>query len=254
MRVAAMCTVSVLSLTALAGDAAAQQSGSTVCARPWAIADRWIDNHDETEPIDQIWTPDDTFERLDAQGNLLPDADVYLPPSSPGSVGFSLEDIGMAVFLKIGDASAAAKPGSPFAVDIGNAGGGGAAYRTAIAFCDPAAPTTVMFGESLTLLKGNLHGPTIQGATDLIGLDPTAYWDVANRTINESCAENPTPCAPFSPRLGVVAAYDPDAFEQSLAQSGSPQLRVSNVVGVFIEGYYDGYVIGRLVPVPVVQP
>jgi hypothetical protein len=36
--------------------------------KPWAIADKWIDNHDVTDPIDQIWTPDDTFETVDANG------------------------------------------------------------------------------------------------------------------------------------------------------------------------------------------
>jgi hypothetical protein len=38
-------------------------SAQSACSRPWAIADRWIDNHDETEPIDQTWTPDDPLRR-----------------------------------------------------------------------------------------------------------------------------------------------------------------------------------------------
>jgi hypothetical protein len=54
-------------------------SAHSACVRPWAIVDKWIDNHDETEPIDQTWTPDDTFETVDAQGNPLLDADVYNP-------------------------------------------------------------------------------------------------------------------------------------------------------------------------------
>ena len=96
--------------------AAAAQS---VCMKPWATADKWIDNHDETEPIDQIWTPDDTFDTVDADGNPLLDADVYIPTVT----GFSIADIGRRVWLKIDDPGTATKESS-FAVDLNGAGGG----------------------------------------------------------------------------------------------------------------------------------
>ena len=253
MRIDVIGIVSLLCLGVLAGNAAAQQTGA-VCAKPWAFADKWIDNHDETEPIDQIWTSDDTFETVDAQGNPLPDADVYIPVTSPGATGFSNQDVGTRVFLKVGDPSSTLEKGWFFAVDVGNAGGGAHVYRTAISFCDPLAPTTVTLGQTLPLLMGNLRGPTIQGANDLFSLDPWAYWDEVNTRIGGSCALFPDPCASATPRLAVIAAFDPAEFERSRATAGGPQLRVSNVVGVFIEGYYDGFIIGRLTPVPVPQP
>jgi len=65
-----------------------------------------------------------------------------------------------------------------FAVDIDGSGGGGDAYRTAIEkwTCDPAA-IDVYVGDVLPVLKGDLHGPTIQGVLDLISQDPIAWWD-----------------------------------------------------------------------------
>jgi len=224
-------------------------AAQSVCVKPWAIADKWIDNHDETEPIDQIWTPDDTFETVDAQGNPLADADVYRPITDPARTGFSPADIGRLVWLKVVDAGAATQ-GWFFAVDVGGAGASGQAYRTAISTCDPAAPTTVHVGDTLPVLMGNLHGPTMQGALDLILQDPTAFWDPVTNSVHMSCADNDPPCAPFSPRLAIVAVFDPAEFELSKRSPGALQLRVVNVLGVFLEGYLNGLVVGRLAPIP----
>jgi hypothetical protein len=233
------------------------QAAASVCVKPWAIPDKWIDNHDETEPIDQIWTLDDTFETVGADGNPLPDADadVYRQTSSsagPGT-GFSSSDVGQRVWLKVKDAGIAIQGGF-FAVDIGGAGGGADAYRTAIAtwMCDPAAPDFVHMGDVLPVLKGDLHGPTIQGVLDLISQDPNAYWDDAARTVAGSCANEATPCGPYSPRLAAVAAFDPAEFEfEQLNNAPGPlRVRVSNIVGVFVEGYFNGYVLGRLALIP----
>lgn len=220
------------------------------CVKPWAIADKWIDNRDETGSIDEIWTEDDIFEALDAQGNLLLDADVYVSPAGgPAFTGFTLADVGRRVWLKVVDSGAATRESS-FPVEVGGSGTGGDAYREAIVTCDPFAPTTVLFGQELRVLKGNLHGPTQQGVLELILQDVWAFWDPVLGRIAMSCAESETPCAPFSPRLAVIAAFNPAHFEQSLRDSGTPQLIVSNVVGVFIEAYIDGWVLGRLAPLP----
>jgi len=251
MRIHIVSATVILSLCGVPFHASAQ----SVCMKPWAIPDKWIDNHDETEPIDSSWTLDDTFETVDAHGNPLTDADLYRPPSPSGpGTGFSSIDIGERVWLKVSDAGMAIQGGF-FAVDIGT-GGGGDAYRTAIETwtCDPAAPGFVSLGDALPVLKGDLHGPTIQGVLDLISQDPNAYWDVAARKINGSCADEATstPCGPHSPRLGAVAAFDPAQFEfeQSSNASGPPRVRVVNIVGVFLEGYFDGWVVGRLTPIP----
>jgi hypothetical protein len=179
------------------------------CVKPWAIADKWIDNRDDTEPIDQIWTEDDTFEALDARGGLFPDADFYVPAAGGNaSTGFSLADVGRRVWLKVVDGGTATRQSS-FAVDIGGSGEGG----------------------------------------DLILQDPLAYWDPILGRVVMSCAESETPCGPFSPRLAAIAAFDPVVFEQSFVGTGTPIVKVSNVIGVFIEAYIDGQVLAVIVPV-----
>jgi hypothetical protein len=51
------------------------------CLKPWAVPDKWIDRHDD--PNDGVWTTDDTFETVDAQGNPLSDPDVYVNVQPP---------------------------------------------------------------------------------------------------------------------------------------------------------------------------
>ena len=243
MRIHIIGATVVLSLCGVPLHAAAQ----SVCVKPWAIPDKWTDNHDVTEPIDQIWDLDDTFETVDAHGNPLSDADVYRP-----GAGFSTADIGQRVWLKVSDSGTLIQGGF-FAVDINGAGGGGDAYRTAIQTwtCDPAA-IDVQAGDVLPVLKGDLHGPTIQGVLDLIELDPIAWWDDTARKVLGSCADEPTPCGPHSPRLAAVVAFDPAEFEfeQTNNASGPQRVRVSNFVGVFLEAYFNGWVRGVITPVP----
>lgn len=234
----------------LLGGVPFEASAQFPCVKPWAIADKWIDNRDDTEPIDEMWTEDDTFEALDARGGLFPDADFYLPPAfGPGSTGFSLADVGRRVWLKVVDGGTATRQSS-FAVDLGRSGEGGDAYREAISTCDPYAPNTVFINQELRMLKGNLHGPTQQAVHDLILQDPFAYWDPSLRRIAMTCADSDTPCAPFSPRLAAIAAFDPVHFEQSLVGTGAPEVIVTNLIGVFIEAYLDGLVLGVIVPLP----
>lgn len=218
------------------------------CIKPWAVPDKWIDNHDVTAPIDSIWTIDDTFDTVDQHGNPLLNPDVYLPPTStdPGT-GFNLSsDLGALLVLKAGNASMGMLPGWFFAIDVGSAGGAGSAYRTAIGSCE-TVPLSV--GDAVPLLSGNKNGPTIQGVADLIALDPDAVWEHDSNAIVNSCAGAGT-CGPISPRIGVVVFFDPAWFEQTRSMPGGPQIRVSNLFGVFVDGINNGSVTGHLVNVP----
>jgi hypothetical protein len=221
----------------------------SICAKPWAIPDKWTDNHDQTPPIDQIWTPDDKFETVDAQGNPLPDADGYVAPTigDPGTGFTVLNDVGTYLILKAGDPTLGMKPGWFFPVAIGTAGNGGNAYRIAIGTCDPIA---ISVGDVLPRLSGNLHGPTVQGVADLVSLDPLATFDPDTNTLQDSCAQAPVPCGQISPRVGAIAVFDPHLFQQTLSNPGGPQIRVTNLFGVFIDGIVNGSVRGYLVTVP----
>jgi hypothetical protein len=173
---------------------------------------------------------------------------VYRPITDPAPTGFSLADVGRHVWLKVADAGT--ETGGFFTVNVGGAGGGAQAYRTAISTCDPFGPTTVHFGDLLPVLNGNLHGPTLQAFNDLIVQDLNAWWDDNTNTIVLSCADDVPACAPFSPRLAAIAVFDPAELEIAKRSPGALQLRVVNVVGVFIEGYLNGLVLGRIAPLP----
>jgi hypothetical protein len=132
-----------------------------------------------------------------------------------------------------------------YAVDL--AGGGGSNYRTAIATCQKTPP--IVFGDFLKPLGGDLKGPSVQGATDLINLDPTAEWDPVSRTVINSCAPS-LECGPISPRIVAILAIDPTALEWSMVNGGLPELRVTNLIAVFIDGVVGGKVTGYLTTYP----
>ncbi|PYR25191.1 MAG: hypothetical protein DMF98_13055, partial [Acidobacteria bacterium] len=156
----------LLAVCSAATNATAQ---NTICLKPWTIPDKWLERHDDNSP-EHAWTEGDTFQTVDSHGNALSDPDVYFPPTSLSYTGYTVaNDRGRLVTLKIGDPHDVMKSGWFYAIDIGTAGGGGNAYRTAIATCQD---TPVHWGDWLQPLSGNLSGPTVQGVADLINLDP----------------------------------------------------------------------------------
>jgi len=233
--------VLVLAVCSAATNATAQNA---ICLKPWAIPDKWIERHDDDSPAHD-WTDGDTFQTVDSHGNALSDPDVYIPPNSPNYTGFTLaRDSGSLITLKIGDPHDGMKSGWFYAIDIGTAGGGGNAYRTAIATCHE---TPVLMGSSLQPLSGMLSGPTVQGVADLINLDPDAMFD--HGVVINSCAPSPS-CGSVSPRLVAIAVFDPALFERSLINSGQPSLVVTNFIGVFIDGVVGGKVTGYITALP----
>jgi len=234
-----------LAICSVATNATAQDVRT--CVKPWAIPDKWIDNHDD--PNDGVWTADDTFETLDSHDNALSDPDVYADLFSwTGTpTGFNVErDLGLLLTLKIGEPQEGMKAGWVYAIDIGTAGEGGNAYRSAIATCQE---TPVFLGDVLRPLLGNLKGPTVQGVADLINLDPNAEWDPAARAVINSCAPSPS-CGSVSPRIVAIVAFNPAFFEWGLINDGQPQLVVTNMIGVFIDGIVGGKVTGYLTTLP----
>lgn len=222
------------------------------CVKPWAIPDRWIENQTP------VWDRSDTFSRYETQGvsagQLVPSADAYVPPTEtdPGS-GFRLfdsfgaADYGLQLTVKPSDSAQSPAGGWFNVVDLGGAGGGGAAYRAAIAGC---LSTPVAIGQVLPIVNGNLNGPTVQGVLDLIGLDPNAFWDPTAG--GGTGAVGGSDSATISPRVVPIIVYDPDLFQASLA-AGTPQVTVVNILGMFIEGLESKAVIGRLVALPGLQ-
>jgi hypothetical protein len=227
-----MCVILVVAVCGAAANAAAQTTGP--CLKPWAIPDKWVDNHDDSG--DRSWTEGDTFETVDADGNPLSDADVYRDSSAENYTGFTrLADLGRKITLKIGDQNDPMKAGRIYAIDLGPIGGGAFEYRTAIATCQD---TRVHGGELLKPLSGNRAGATVQGVADLINLDPTAKWDSYSGVV-ESCAPSEA-CGSVSPRIVIVPVFDPAYFEAGFIYSGQLDLKVTNFLYLFIDGVVGG--------------
>jgi hypothetical protein len=231
----------------LCGATSASAQGSAKCTKPWTIPDKWIDVHDAKG--DGVWTTDDTFETLDQQGNPLPDPDVYSDLSTDpiNGTGFRVpRDIGLPLTLTLAAPQNPVKSGF-YAIDVGGTITGADSYRSAIGTCQDLP--LFHWGDILKPLEGTLKGPTVQGVTDLINLDPTAEWDPVTRTVVNSCAPSQA-CGQVSPRVVAIVAFNPAIFEIGLLRDGKPDLMATNIVGVFIDGIVGGKITAYLTTMP----
>jgi Flp pilus assembly protein TadG len=220
------------------------------CLKPWAIPDKWLEQY----PVPAPWTSTSTYETGVQQGQTWTPynpPDVYTPPSgsNPGT-GFTVQaDLGMQVTLKAGGPQTSISPGVYFPVRIPTYTGGstgGSDYRANISGCNGIA---ISIGTTLQSENGNMIGPTSQGVSDLIALDPQADWDPATKSVINSCAQATTACAPRSPRIVAVPIFDTAVFESTKRQ-GLPVFTVVNILGFFIDQMQGNDVVGYLTEVP----
>jgi hypothetical protein len=235
---------------------------ATNCMRPFAIADKWIE---QRAPVDQ-------FDKWKKQGGgvvELAPHDEHVPPSADSSgSGFRLpDDFGQQATLKSGNpnsGSEAITPGwfLPVRLPDGLGGyvSGGDDFRDAIAHC---IGNPVAIGQYLPLESGVMSGPTDQGIADLRAMDPGAAWDVSKKQISGSCVPG---CAPISPRVVPITVFDIDEFQwrreggdwtspwktypASPCPTGGKCVRVVNILGFFVDRISGGDVIGYLTSIP----
>jgi len=249
---------------------------STNCMRPFAVADKWVDN------VSPAMNPK-KFERWQKVGSSavqLDPKDVYVPPSSSGAgTGYTIAaDLGAAVTLKRGNPNQTAdnnvEPGWTLPVRLPDGEGGylsGASdFSAAIKYC---IGNPVSIGQYLPTEDGVMSGPTSQGvstdADSLINRDPGATWNTSTNSVGGTCA--PT-CAPFSPRIVPITVFDMDEYQWRKAENnwttawqpgvgpgtgafscpaGGSCIRVTNILGFFVEGMGSGSdVTGYLVSYP----
>lgn len=126
-------------------------------------------------------------------------------------IGYTHEDIGTQIVIKPGDPSDAIAPGQYNLIDLpplnkGTPTTGAAMVRENIMGCTgSSSEATVGSGDELLLEPGNSKGPVVQGVTDLISQDSTAYWDESTQTVKGSSEGDPLK----SPRVAIIAFYDP---------------------------------------------
>jgi Flp pilus assembly protein TadG len=210
------------------------RGNSTLCMRPWAIADQWIDNEDTTAPIDSVWTPDDVFD---------PGRDVYVPPSlsTSGSGYTSTAWLGQQVRVMLAnsfDSYPTLLPGNlVFDLNLPRAGenpGGETQFAMNIASC-PGMPVSI--GD---VVATGFHHPrvTSDAVEQLIASDPDASWN-GTRIVS---------AFPVSPRLVPVSLFDPAVYAATSHGEVGFSVQIRNIVGLFVEDYEGSTIIGRFLP------
>jgi Flp pilus assembly protein TadG len=249
------------------------------CMRPFGVIDKWLENGVATN------NTTGHFDRWISSGpNAVQIAtpDVYAPPDATSTgTGYTVQlDLGTEVLLKGGNnpnsASGPVTPGWFLPLQLPDGMGGyfqGASdYRYDIGHC--SGNGIVSIGDYLPTETGAMVGPTRQGVGDLIQLDPGASWSTSSNAVINSCA--PASCGGFSPRIVPIAVLDADEFQwRSTANNwtnkwtpgqgttpGQPAgtgfscpiggrcVRVSNILGFFVEQMQGNDVLGRIVMVP----
>jgi Flp pilus assembly protein TadG len=238
---------------------------ATNCMRPFAVADKWVDN------VNPAMDPR-KFERWQKVGGnavQLNPKDLYVPPSA-GSAGTGYTvtaDLGAPVTLKRGNPNQTAdnnvEPGWTLPVRLPDGEGGylsGASdYSSSIKNC---IGNPVGIGQYLPTEDGVMSGPTTQGiSTDpdsLTNQDPSATWNTSSNSVEGTCVPA---CAPISPRIVPIAVFDMDEFQWRKAENnwttawepgvgpgtgafscpaGGSCIRVTNILGFFVEGVGSG--------------
>jgi hypothetical protein len=238
-------------------------ANSTNCMRPFSVADKWA----------HVINPVDQFNRWRKVGSAAVEDnphDQYTPPSQYGpGTGYTVQqDLGTQLVLKGGNnpnsTTGAIEPGWFLPVQLPDGAGGYIAgandYRAAIATCI-GNPVTI--GQYLPTETGAMVGPTSQGVGDLTALDPGATYDPSTHTVTGSCAPA---CAPISPRIVPISVFDMDEFQWRNAANdwtsswgtypaspcpiGGKCVRITNILGFFVEQMQGQDVMGRLIMYP----
>jgi hypothetical protein len=207
--------------------AEAAPANAMTCVKPFTIPDKWVENGNPP------WDPSDTFDRYDHHGNIVPNADVYIPPG-PSSSGYKATDIGTVMMIRAGTGNNI-EPSFYFSWAMPG-GTGGDWYRENIASCNTA---TIPMNSPMTQEPGNKVGPTNQGIDDLLALDPTAYWN-GTRVVSTFGK---------SPRVFPIPLFDPDVYQSGHTNGRTADLVSRNWIGFFLENRQGNNVYGRIVPI-----
>ncbi len=213
--------------------AEASPANAMQCVKPFTIPDKWVEK--QTPP----WDGSDTFDVYDKKGKPLANPDVYIPAGQSGYTGYDQErDRGLLLTIRAGTGNNIT-PSFYFSIALGGVTGG-AEYRWNIANCN----TTVYHpGDLLTSEPGNMVGPTIQGAQDLLDRDPSAYWDTATNTVKGSAYGQ------HSPRVFPLPLYDPVYYDTGKRNGRNADLKTANWIGFFLDHINGNDLYGRITPI-----
>lgn len=209
--------------------AEAAPANAMTCVKPFTIPDKWIENGNPP------WTINSTFDRYDRHGNIIANADVYIPPSATHQT-WTQADAGTLFYIRAGTGNnieptfyySWAMPGNT----------GGSDYDWNIANCNT---TVIPVGITMTQEPGNMMGPTISGMEILMAKDPDAYWDDTQKRVISQFGQ--------SPRVFPIPLYDPDVYQNGVTNGRNATLVSRNWLGFFVEDVISNEVRGRIVPI-----
>jgi hypothetical protein len=207
--------------------AEAAPANAITCVRPFTIPDRWQENN---------VPPNDTFDRYDNKGNVIPNADVYIQ----GQNGYDSEDDkGTLLVLRAGTGNNVAPTFYySWSMPGGNGEIGADWYEANITQCNQAV---FKDRDPMTQEPGNMMGPTVHAVSDLIAQDPTAYWDDDEQRVKSPLGR--------SPRIFPIPLYDPDFFQSGKMNGRNATLEMVNWIGFFVEDVIGNEVYGRITPI-----
>ena len=209
--------------------AEASAANAMTCVKPFTIPDKWIENGNPP------WTMNSTFDRYDNKGNVIENADVYIPPSATYKT-WTQADAGTVFILRAGTGNNIA-PTMYYSWKMPGEIGGDY-YRDNIAGCNTH---TIPTGVTMTQEPGAMAGPTIDGLKDLYAQDPNATWDNVNKRIVSEFGQ--------SPRVFPIPLYDPDLYQSGKQEGRTATLINRNWLGFFLEGFNGNEAYGRIVPI-----
>ena len=209
--------------------AEAAPANAMTCVKPFTIPDKWIENGNPP------WTIDSTFDRYDNKGVVIPNADVYIPPSATYQT-WTQADAGTLFYLRAGSGNNI-EPTFYYSWKMPGAIGG-SYYSDNIANCNP---TVIPVGVTMIQEPGNMMGPTISGMEILMAKDPDAYWDDYQKKVISEFGQ--------SPRVFPIPLYDPDIYQEGKQNGRTADLISRNWLGFFVEDVTSNEVRGRIVPI-----
>lgn len=212
--------VTTADITATAIAEAVPANAST-CVKPFAIPDKW------TEKQTGSWDATDSFNAAILPPTFSPD--VYKSVFDTGYTGYKRTNVGLQ--LTIQPSAGTVHASQYYALDLGGT------YQNDIESC---RGNKVTIGDIVSATPFN-NSQTFNGVSTLIAQDPGAYWDNATGKVMSSV--NP------SPRIITMPVYDPALYESGLAAGTTPQIKIADMVGFFIQNVAaNGAITGRIVP------
>jgi hypothetical protein len=212
--------------------AEASPANSVTCVKPFMIPDRWVENSNAP------WTQNSTYDRYDNKGNVLPNADVYIPPGQSGYVGYNAtKDKGMMLMIRAGTGNnieptmyySWKMPGNDIGADF---------YTNNITGCNHSR---VGFNFLAIQEPGDMSGPTVKGIQNLIDQDPNAYWDTSTNSVHSTM--NP------SPRIFPIPLFDPEYYATGKANGRNADFKIVQMLGFFVDHKDGNNIYGRITPI-----